>query len=156
MAPNIATNTRVSLAELLAFVRPRHRAILLTRRADGSPQGSPLTCGVDDAGRIVVSTYPERAKTRNARRDPRVSLIVLSDEWNGPWVQVDGTAEVIDAPDSVEPLVEYFRTISGEHPDWDEYRQAMVAQGKSIIRVTPEKWGPVATGGFPARLAADD
>ncbi|MGX1222991.1 PPOX class F420-dependent oxidoreductase [Streptomyces ambofaciens] len=156
MAPNIATNTRVSLAELLDFVRPRHRAILLTRRSDGSPQGSPLTCGVDDAGRIVVSTYPERAKTRNARRDPRVSLLVLSDEWNGPWVQVDGIAEVLDAPDSVEPLVEYFRNISGEHPDWDEYRQAMVKQGKSIIRVTPQKWGPVATGGFPARLAADD
>ncbi|MGC0410689.1 PPOX class probable F420-dependent enzyme [Streptomyces sp. SAI-195] len=156
MAPNIATNTRVSLAELLDFVRPRHRAILLTRRSDGSPQGSPLTCGVDDAGRIVVSTYPERAKTRNARRDPRVSLLVLSDEWNGPWVQVDGVAEVLDAPDSVEPLVEYFRNISGEHPDWDEYRQAMVKQGKSIIRVTPQKWGPVATGGFPARLAADD
>ncbi|MDA5142225.1 PPOX class F420-dependent oxidoreductase [Streptomyces sp. AD681] len=156
MAPNIATNTRVSLDELLDFVRPRHRAILLTRRSDGSPQGSPLTCGVDDAGRIVVSTYPERAKTRNARRDPRVSLIVLSDEWNGPWVQIDGTAEVLDAPDSVEPLVEYFRNISGEHPDWDEYRQAMVKQGKSIIRVTPEKWGPVATGGFPARLSADE
>ncbi|MEU4986013.1 PPOX class F420-dependent oxidoreductase [Streptomyces sp. NPDC021969] len=156
MAPNIATNTRVSLDELLDFVRPRHRAILLTRRTDGSPQGSPLTCGVDDAGRIVVSTYPERAKTRNARRDPRVSLLVLSDEWNGPWVQIDGTAEVIDAPDSVEPLVEYFRNISGEHPDWDEYRQAMLKQGKSIVRVTPQKWGPVATGGFPARLAADD
>ncbi|MET8668868.1 PPOX class F420-dependent oxidoreductase [Streptomyces tendae] len=156
MAPNIATNTRVSLEELLDFVRPRHRAILLTRRSDGSPQGSPLTCGVDDAGRIVVSTYPERAKTRNARRDPRVSLIVLSDEWNGPWVQIDGTAEVLDAPDSVEPLVEYFRNISGEHPDWDEYRQAMVKQGKSIIRVAPEKWGPVATGGFPARLSADE
>ncbi|MFE1235576.1 PPOX class F420-dependent oxidoreductase [Streptomyces tendae] len=155
MAPNIATNTRVCLDELLDFVRPRHRAVLLTRRSDGSPQGSPLTCGVDDAGRIVVSTYPERAKTRNARRDPRVSIIVLSDEWNGPWVQIDGTAEVLDAPDSVEPLVEYFRNISGEHPDWDEYRQAMVKQGKSIIRVTPEKWGPVATGGFPARLSAD-
>ncbi|MEW2450339.1 PPOX class F420-dependent oxidoreductase [Streptomyces parvulus] len=156
MAPNIATNTRVSLDELLDFVRPRHRAILLTRRADGSPQASPLTCGVDDSGRIVVSTYPERAKTRNARRDPRVGLVVLSDEWNGPWVQIDGPAEVIDSPDSVEPLVEYFRNISGEHPDWDEYRQAMVGQGKSIIRITPERWGPVATGGFPARLAADD
>ncbi|MFF0673239.1 PPOX class F420-dependent oxidoreductase [Streptomyces tendae] len=156
MAPNIATNTRVSLEELLDFVRPRHRAILLTRRSDGSPQGSPLTCGVDDAGRIVVSTYPERAKTRNARRDPRVSIIVLSDEWNGPWVQIDGTAEVLDAPDSVEPLVEYFRNISGEHPDWDEYRQAMVKQGKSIIRIAPKKWGPVATGGFPARLSADE
>ncbi|MFE1832868.1 PPOX class F420-dependent oxidoreductase [Streptomyces sviceus] len=153
MAPNIATNKSVSLDELLDFVRPRHRAILLTRRADGSPQASPLTCGVDDSGRIVVSTYPERAKTRNAKRDPQVSVIVLSDDWDGPWVQVDGTAEVIDSPESVEPLVEYFRNISGEHPDWDEYRAAMVKQGKSIIRVSPVRWGPVATGGFPARLA---
>ncbi|MFD5340102.1 PPOX class F420-dependent oxidoreductase [Streptomyces hawaiiensis] len=152
MAPNIATNTRVSLDELLDFVRPRHHAILLTRRGDGGPQGSPLTCGVDDSGRIVVSTYPERAKTRNAKRDPRVSLLVLSDDWNGPWVQIDGTAEVIDAPESVEPLVEYYRNIAGEHPDWDEYRSAMLKQGKSIIRVTPERWGPVATGGFPGRL----
>ncbi|MFF1699195.1 PPOX class F420-dependent oxidoreductase [Streptomyces sp. NPDC058257] len=153
MAPNIATNTSVSLDELLDFVRPRHRAILLTARADGTPQGSPLTCGVDGSGRIVVSTYPERAKTRNAKRNPKVSLIVLSDEWNGPWVQIDGAAEVIDSPESVEPLVEYFRNISGEHPDWDEYREAMVKQGKSIIRITPERWGPVATGGFPAAKA---
>jgi PPOX class probable F420-dependent enzyme len=156
MAPNIATNTAVSLDELLDFVRPRHRAILLTRRTDGSPQGSPLTCGVDGAGRIVVSTYPERAKTRNAKRDERVSLIVLSDEWNEPWVQIDGTAEVIDSPESVEPLVEYYRNIAGEHPDWDEYREAMLKQGKSIIRVTPVKWGPVATGGFPARLTPQE
>ncbi|NDK28928.1 PPOX class F420-dependent oxidoreductase [Streptomyces sp. TR1341] len=156
MAPNIATNTRVSLAELLDFVRPRHRALLITRRADGSPQASPLTSGVDDSGRIVVSTYPERAKTRNAKRDPRVSLLVLSDDWNGPWVQVDGTAEVVDTPDSVEPLVEYYRNIAGEHPDWDEYRAAMRKQGKSIIRVTPERWGPVATGGFPARLVGGE
>ncbi|MEV8043637.1 MULTISPECIES: PPOX class F420-dependent oxidoreductase [Streptomyces] len=154
MAPNIATNTEVTLPELLDFVRPRHRAILLTRRSDGSPQGSPLTCGVDDSGRIVASTYPERAKTRNARRDERVSLIVLSDEWNGPWVQIDGTAEVLDTPESIEPLVEYYRNIAGEHPDWDEYRKAMAEQGKSLIRVTPERWGPVATGGFPARLAS--
>ncbi|MEU6482367.1 PPOX class F420-dependent oxidoreductase [Streptomyces sp. NPDC047017] len=156
MASSIATNTSVSRDGLLDFVRPRHRALLLTRRADGGPQASPLTCGVDEAGRIVVSTYPERAKTRNAKRDPRVSLVVLSDEWNGPWVQIDGTAEVIDAPESVEPLVEYFRVISGEHPDWDEYRRAMVEQGKSIIRITPERWGPVATGGFPARLTGQD
>ncbi|MFF2522198.1 PPOX class F420-dependent oxidoreductase [Streptomyces liangshanensis] len=152
MAPNIATNTTVDLAGLLEFVRPRHRAILLTTRADGRPQGSPLACGVDDSGRIVVSTYPERAKTRNAKRDERVSVLVLSDDWSGPWVQVDGTAEVIDSPESVEPLVEYYRNIAGEHPDWDEYRAAMVKQGKSIIRVTPDRWSPIATGGFPARL----
>ncbi|MGW7291531.1 PPOX class F420-dependent oxidoreductase [Streptomyces xiamenensis] len=153
MSPSIATNTRVELPELLEFVRPRHRAILLTRRADGTPQGSPLTCGVDDDGRIVVSTYPERAKTRNARRDERVSLIVLSDDWNGPWVQVDGAAEVLDLPEALEPLVTYYRNIAGEHPDWDEYRAAMTQQGKSLIRITPTHWGPIATGGFPARLA---
>ncbi|MFJ2645908.1 PPOX class F420-dependent oxidoreductase [Streptomyces sp. NPDC087420] len=154
MAPNIATNTTVDLAGLLEFVRPRHRSILLTTRADGRPQGSPLACGVDNSGRIVVSTYPERAKTRNAKRDERVSVLVLSDEWDGPWVQVDGAAEVIDSPESVEPLVEYYRNIAGEHPDWDEYRAAMVKQGKSIIRVTPERWSPIATGGFPARLVS--
>jgi PPOX class probable F420-dependent enzyme len=156
MAANIATNTSVHLDQLLEFVRPRHRAVLLTTRSDGRPQGSPVACGVDDAGRLVVSTYPERAKVRNARRDPRASLIVLSDEWDGPWVQVDGTAEVIDSPDSVEPLVEYYRNIAGEHPDWDEYRAAMLRQGKSLVRVTPQRWGPVATGGFPARLAPKD
>jgi PPOX class probable F420-dependent enzyme len=138
---------------LLEFLRPRHRALIITSRSDGSPQVSPVTCGVDQQGRVVISTYPERAKVRNARRAPRVSLCVLSDEWNGPWVQVDGTAEVLDLPEALEPLVDYFRSISGEHPDWDEYRQAMQKQGKSLLRITIERWGPIATGGFPARLA---
>ncbi|AVT32750.1 PPOX class F420-dependent oxidoreductase [Plantactinospora sp. BC1] len=153
MTRSIATNTRVDRAELLEFLRPRHRAVLMTTRPDGRPQSSPVTCGVDPEGRIVVSTYPERAKATNARRDPRVSLCVLSEDWNGPWVHVDGTAEVLDLPEALEPLVEYFRCISGEHPDWDEYREAMRRQGKSLIRVTVDSWGPVATGGFPARLA---
>ena len=153
MARTIATNTVVDLDELVEFLRPRHRAIITTVRSDGRPQLSPVTCGIDDEARIVVSTYPQRAKVTNLRRDPTVSVCVLSDEWNGPWVQVDGTAEVIDLPDAVEPLVDYYRSISGEHPDWDEYRQAMIDQGKSLIRVTPERWGPVATGGFPPELA---
>ncbi|SCL34808.1 PPOX class probable F420-dependent enzyme [Micromonospora pallida] len=153
MARSIATNTQVDRAALVDFLTPRHRAVLITTRADGRPQSSPVTCGVDTAGRLVISTYPERAKVRNVRRDPRVSACVLSDDWNGPWVQVDGTAEVLDLPAALEPLVEYFRCISGEHPDWDEYRQAMLQQGKSLIRVTIDSWGPLATGGFPARLA---
>lgn len=153
MARTIATTTRVELEELLAFVRPRHHLVLLTRRADGSAQVSPVTGGVDAGGRIVVATYPERAKTANARRRPEVSVLVLSDDFDGPWVQVDGTCEVLDVPEAVEPLVEYFRSISGEHPDWDEYRRAMVEQGKSLLRITPTRWGPIATGGFPARLA---
>jgi PPOX class probable F420-dependent enzyme len=153
MARTIATTTRADREQLLEFLRPRHHAILMTTRKDGRPQSSPNTCGVDTEGRIVISTYPERVKATNIRRDPRVTVCVLSDDFGGPWVQVDGVAEVIDLPESVEPLVEYFRVISGEHPDWDEYRQAMRDQGKSLIRVTIESWGPIATGGFPARLA---
>ncbi len=153
MSPQIATNTSVSRDELLDFIRPRHHAIVITARADGRPQASPVTCGVDEAGRIVVSTYPERAKTRNARRNPQASVLILSDDFGGAWVQVDGDAEVIDMPDAAEALVDYYRAIAGEHPDWDEYRQAMTRQGKSLLRITPTSWGPVATGGFPARLA---
>ncbi|MEU5959669.1 PPOX class F420-dependent oxidoreductase [Micromonospora parva] len=153
MARSIATNTRVDRDGLLDFLRPRHRVLLMTTRADGRPQSSPVSAGVDGQGRLVVSTYPERAKVTNIRRDPRVSACVLSDDWNGPWVQIDGTAEVLDLPEALEPLVEYFRSISGEHPDWDDYRAAMVRQGKSLIRVTIDAWGPIATGGFPARLA---
>lgn len=153
MARTIATTTKVDLEGLLEFVRPRHQLILITTRSDGRPQASPVTGGVDDQGRIVISTYPERAKTTNARRRPHVSVVVLSEEFNGTWVQVDGDCEVLDIPESVEPLVDYFRSISGEHPDWDEYREAMVAQGKSLLRITPIGWSPIATGGFPARLA---
>jgi PPOX class probable F420-dependent enzyme len=153
VSPQIATTTTVSRDELLDFIRPRHRAIMLTARADGRPQASPVTCGVDTSGRIMVSTYPERAKTRNARRNPQVSLVVLSDDFDGAWVQVDGDAEVIDMPEAAEALVDYYRSIAGEHPDWDEYRQAMIRQDKALLRVTPRAWGPVATGGFPARLA---
>ena len=153
MARTIATNTTVDLDGLLGFVRPRHQMVLMTTRADGRPQASPVTAGVDEQGRIVISTYPERAKSANARRDPRVSVLVLSDDFGGAWVQVDGDCEVIDPPASVEPLVDYYRCIAGEHPDWDEYRRAMVDQAKSLLRITPTRWGPVATGGFPARLA---
>ena len=156
MARRIATSTTVDLDALLEFVRPRHRMVLITRRADGTAQASPVTGGVDDSGRITISTYPERAKTRNARRRPEVSVLVLSDDWDDAWVQVDGTCEVLDAdsgPAATEAFVEYYRNIAGEHPSWEEYRQAMVDQGKSLLRITPERWGPVATGGFPADRA---
>ncbi|HEY2522184.1 MAG TPA: PPOX class F420-dependent oxidoreductase [Streptosporangiaceae bacterium] len=153
MSPQIATNTAVSRDELLEFIRPRHHAIVITTRADGRPQASPVTCGVDEAGRVVVSTYPERAKTRNAKRNPQASVLFLSDDFGGAWVQVDGDAEVIDMPEAAGALVDYYRSIAGEHPDWDEYQQAMTRQGKSLLRITPRSWGPVATGGFPARLA---
>jgi PPOX class probable F420-dependent enzyme len=153
MPRTIATNTDVDRENLLEFVRPRHRMVLLTPRADGGWQGSPVTAGVDEQGRIVISTYPERAKAANVKKRGRAAVVVLSDDFNGPWVQVDGDAELIELPDAVEPLVDYFRAISGEHPDWDDYRAAMTTQGKALIRITPTRWSPVATGGFPAHLA---
>jgi PPOX class probable F420-dependent enzyme len=150
----IATTTAVGLDELVDFVRPRHHMLLATTRADGRPQLSPVTGGVDEQGRIVISSYPRRAKTSNAERRPAVSVCVLSDDFGGPWVQVDGDAEVLHMPQALDGLVDYFRCISGEHPDWDEYRAAMRVQDKSLIRITPTRWGPIATGGFPADVAA--
>lgn len=148
----IATSDHVDFDELLSFVRPRHKGVLTTLRADGRPQLSPVTMGVDDEGRVLVSSYPERAKVANLRRDARASMCVLSDDFDGPWVQLDAHAEVLDLPDALEPLVAYFRAVAGEHDDWDAYRAAMRRQGKCLIRLTIERWGPVATGGFPPRL----
>lgn len=151
---NVATSDTVSLEELLEFVRPRHHAILVTTRGDGRPQLSPVSCGVDPQGRIVVATYPQRAKTTNARKRPQVSLCVLGEEFDDAWVQVDGDCEVLDMPEAAEPFVDYFRAIAGEHPDWAAYRAAMIEQGKALLRITPTRWGPVATGGFPPEVAA--
>ncbi|CAN3131499.1 TIGR03618 family F420-dependent PPOX class oxidoreductase [Mycobacterium sp. smrl_JER01] len=149
MARKFATAEVVTLPELLDFIRPRHRMVLTTFRAGESLQSSPVTGGVDADGRIVIATYPLRAKAANIRRRRRASVVVLSDDFDGPYVQVDGHAEIVDLPAALEPLVEYFRSVSGEHPDWEEYRQAMLDQQKCLIRVTPQRWGPVATGGFP-------
>lgn len=153
--PSIATDRYVDRAEMEDFVRPRHRGVLLTTRRDGRPQSSLVTMGLDTSGRVVVSSYPERAKSINAKRNAAASMVVMSDEFGGEWIQLDGTAEVLDMPEALDGLVEYFRVISGEHPDWDEYREAMAHQGKCLIRLTIDKWGPISKGGFPARLAQD-
>ncbi|HEY7175841.1 MAG TPA: PPOX class F420-dependent oxidoreductase [Micromonosporaceae bacterium] len=153
--PKIATTDRVDRDQLLDFVRTRHRMTLTTTRRNGRVQMSPVTGGVDDQGRIVISTYPDRAKAINLRRDARASVMVQSDDWDGPYVQLNGTAEVLDMPsqETEDALVGYFRCIAGEHSDWNEYREAMRRQGKSLVRISIDEWGPIATGGFPADRA---
>jgi PPOX class probable F420-dependent enzyme len=136
----------MDIAEALEFVRHNHNAVLATTRADGSPQLSPVTVGVDGEGRIVVSTRETAVKTRNLRRDPRAVLCVVTQRFYGPWVQVSGTAEIVSLPDAMEPLVEYYRGISGEHPDWDEYRAAMRSEQRVIVRITPTSAGPTISG----------
>ncbi|MDQ2826338.1 MAG: PPOX class F420-dependent oxidoreductase [Actinomycetota bacterium] len=124
-----------------AFLREHHRAVLSTFRPDGRPQMSAVSIAVDGEGRAVVSTRETAYKVRHLRRDPRVSVCAFSDDfWN--WIQIDGTATVVSLPDAMEPLVEYYRSVQGEHPDWDEYRRAMTEQRRVIVRVDIERAGP--------------
>lgn len=128
------------------FLRENHRAVLSTSRADGRPQLSPVTAAIDGAGRVIISTRESAVKVRNLRRDPRISLAAFTDRFYGDWVQVEGTAEIIALPEALDLLVEYYRASAGEHPDWAEYRTAMVEQRRVIVRFTIERAGPNVSG----------
>ena len=154
-AAYIARTTTVDRADLAGFVADKHQWVLATTRADGRPQLSLVTGAMIASGELVISTYPERAKTANVRHRPEASVLVMGAEFNDAWVQIDGTARVVDVADAGDLFVEYYRAISGEHPDWAEYRQAMADQGKCLIVVEPTRWGPVSTGGFPPSLFED-
>jgi PPOX class probable F420-dependent enzyme len=129
-----------------AFVREHHRAVLATTRRDGRPQLSLVTAGVDGDGLAVVSSRETAMKTKHLRRDPRASLLVFTDGFFGPWVQLDGTVEVVSLPDAMDGLVEYYRAVSGEHPDWDDYRAAMVRDRRVLLRLSIERAGPDVHG----------
>jgi PPOX class probable F420-dependent enzyme len=128
------------------FLRENHRAVIATRRAGGDAQLSPVLCALDSAGRVCVSTRETAMKVKNLRRDPRVSLCVLNDGFFGEWIQVDGTAEVVSLPEAMELLVEYYRSVAGEHPDWDEYRSAMERERRVLVRIDIERAGPDRSG----------
>jgi PPOX class probable F420-dependent enzyme len=132
----------MDLEKAREFLRHNHRAILLTRHGDGRPQMSPIAVGVDAEGKLVVSTRETAAKTRIVRADPRVAICAFTDGFYGEWIQVEGEAEVISLPEAMDHLVDYYRGISGEHPDWDDYRTAMVRERRVILRITPTRAGP--------------
>jgi PPOX class probable F420-dependent enzyme len=154
-AAHMSSNVVVDRAGLAEHLAGRHHWVLATTRSDGRPQMSLVTGGMTSDGDLAISTYPERAKAKNVRRDPHVSVAVLGERFDDAWIQIDGDARVLDLPDALDAFVEYYRSISGEHPDWDDYRQAMLDQGKCIILVTPTRWGPVSRGGFPPSMFAD-
>jgi PPOX class probable F420-dependent enzyme len=136
----------MDLDEALAFVREHHHAVLATVRADGRPQLTPVTCGVDRDGMVVVSTRQTAMKTKNVRRETWCSLCVFTDAFYGPFVQIEGTAELVELPEAMEHLVEYYRSVAGEHPDWDDYRAAMERDRRVMLRVRPERVGPNRSG----------
>jgi len=128
------------------FMRAHHRAVLATTRSDGRPQLSPVTVGMDEVGRILISTRETAIKTKNLARDPRASLCVMNDRFFGEWVQAEGTAEIVHLPEAMDLLVDYYRRVSGEHPDWDDYRNAMVRDQRVIVAITLTRAGPDRNG----------
>ncbi len=129
-----------------AYIRDNHHAVMATTRTDGRPQLTPVVCAVDDDGLVVVSTRETAYKVRHLRRDPRVALCVFSDGFYGEWVQVEGTATVVALPDALDGLVDYYRRVAGEHPDWDDYRNAMVREHRVLVRIALDRAGPTRSG----------
>ncbi|HUZ43565.1 MAG TPA: PPOX class F420-dependent oxidoreductase [Acidimicrobiales bacterium] len=128
------------------FIRDNHRAVLATLRSDGQPQLSPVTVGLDDHDRVIISTRETAMKVHNLRRSPRAWLCVMTERFFGDWAQIEGEVEIVPLPEAMDILVEYYRSVSGEHPDWDEYRQAMVDQRRVILRVSIDRAGPSRAG----------
>jgi PPOX class probable F420-dependent enzyme len=130
----------------LEFLRTNPRGVLATYRRDGQAQLSPVLAAVDAVGRVVISTRDGAMKTRNVRRTPRAGLCVLSQHFFGEWHALEGDVEVVSLPEAMEPLVDYYRRVSGEHPDWQEYRDAMAAEGRVLLRITVDRSGPITQG----------
>jgi PPOX class probable F420-dependent enzyme len=142
----LASLRSVEAEEAIDFVRSNHRAVLGTSRADGGVQMSPVTVAADATGALVVSSRETAMKTLNLRRRPTAWLCVFRDSFFGEWIQAEGPVEVVSLPEAMEDLVEYYRSISGEHPDWEEYRQAMRSEHRVLLRMTVERAGPSRAG----------
>jgi PPOX class probable F420-dependent enzyme len=136
----------MDIADAQQFISDHECAVLATRRRDGRMQMSPITVGLDGEGRAIISSRESAYKVHNIRRDPHVSLCVFTDDFVGPWIQIDGTAEVVSLPEAMELLVDYYRRVAGEHPKWEEYRQAMEKDHRVIIRITIDHAGPDRQG----------
>jgi len=136
----------VDVDEALGFIRANHHGVMATTRADGRPALSPIACDVDADGKVVVSTRETAMKVKHLERDPRASICVLNEGFFGQWVQVEGTAEIVHLPEAMDGLVDYYRRVSGEHPDWDDYRAAMVRDRRVLVRITVDRTGPNLSG----------
>jgi PPOX class probable F420-dependent enzyme len=136
----------VDVGRATSFISSNPRAVLATIRADGRPQLSPVVAAVDADGLVLISTRETAIKAKNLARDPRASLCVLNDRFFGEWVQAEGNAELIYLPEALPILEDYYRRISGEHPDWDDYRAAMRREKRLIIRIAIDRAGPDVSG----------
>lgn len=128
------------------FVGRHHRAVLATRTHGGSIQQSPVLVGVDEHGRLIVSSRETAYKVKNLRRDPWAQLCVFTDKFFGSWIVVEGVADILSLPEATEPLVDYYRRVAGEHGDWDDYRDSLHREKRVLIRIEPHRAGPDRQG----------
>jgi PPOX class probable F420-dependent enzyme len=136
----------VDVDEALEFIKSNHHGVIATTRSDGRTAMSPIACDVDPDGKVVVSTRETAMKVKHLARDPHVAICVINDGFFGEWVQVEGTAEIVHLPEAMEGLVDYYRRVAGEHPDWDDYRAAMERERRVLLRITVTRSGPNRSG----------
>ncbi len=136
----------MDLDEARSFLAEHHRSVLITRRSGGGVQASPVVHAVADNGRIWISSRETAFKVRNLRRDPSAVLCAFTDRFFGPWVQVDGRAEIVSLPGAMDLLIDYYRRVAGEHDNWDDYREAMETERRCVIAMAPERAGPDRRG----------
>jgi PPOX class probable F420-dependent enzyme len=136
----------VDIDEALEFITSNHHGVIATTRSDGRTAMSPIACDVDPEGKVVVSTRETAMKVKHLTRDPNVAICVINDGFFGEWVQVEGTAEIVHLPEAMEGLVDYYRRVAGEHPDWDDYRAAMERERRVLLRITVTRSGPNRSG----------
>jgi PPOX class probable F420-dependent enzyme len=136
----------MDIDEALEFIKANHHGVIATTRSDGRTAMSPIACDVDPDGKVVVSTRETAMKVKHLTRDPNVAICVINDGFFGEWAQVEGTAEIVHLPEAMEGLVDYYRRVAGEHPDWDDYRAAMERERRVLLRITVTRSGPNRSG----------
>jgi PPOX class probable F420-dependent enzyme len=136
----------MDLDDAREFLRENHRGVLAARRADGGIQQSPVIATIDAEGRAIISSRETAYKVKNLRRDPWAQLCAFTDRFFGPWIYVEGSAEIVSLPEAMDLLIDYYERFPGENPDWDDYRARMERERRVLIRITLERAGPNRQG----------
>ena len=137
----------MDIAKAQDFLRNHHNGVLMTWRKDGSPQMSPITVGLSEDGKAIISSRETAYKVNNLRRDPRAAVCVFTDSFHGGgWTQINGKAEILPLPQALDTLVYLQRQTKGEHRDWPQFHERMTREKRVIIRITIESAGPKVRG----------
>jgi PPOX class probable F420-dependent enzyme len=137
----------MNISDAQIFLKDKHHGVLVARKKDGSLQMTLVSPVIDTVGNVIITARDSTYKVKNIRRDPRVSLVVYGERFNGSdYIQIDGKAEVIDHPAAMDIVLDWHRQIRGVPENWDDIRKKTLAEGRTAIRVAIEKVGPQNRG----------